>query len=153
MKAEEIKNEITNSLDEVKRQVEENLDAQDQVEELLKRELVAWASARALREALSNLMTQPDSSTGLRTVALFAWWRDALPVITSKFPASSIGGTIQNAWSSFTTTLQQVLNLINKGLWALLSTLLTVKEWSLTGGVGAGVMGLTGNVEIEITFT
>ena len=152
MNAEEIKDGITNALDDVKRRVEENLDAHDQVEELLRRELREWASARALREALSNLMDQPDSSTGLRTMALFAWWRDTLPVITSKFPASSIGGTIQNAWSSFTTTLQQVLNVINKGLWALLSTLLKVKEWALTGGVGTNVMGFTGNVEIEITF-
>ena len=153
MNPEEIKDRIVKALDEVERQVKQDFGNQYWDDDALKCEILEWASAHSLREALSNFMTRRDSSAGLQALTLFAWWRDELPVLTPKITAASVGNAIKTTWSGLINYLQPILTLIHQQLWTLLSSLLTVKEWSLTGGAGAGVLGLTGNVEIEITFT
>ena len=150
----EITVQITKSLDDVKRQVEGKLATQYLDDELLKREILDWASAQSLREALSNFMTRRDSAAGLQTLALFAWWRDELPTLTAKITVASVGNTIKSAWSGLISNyLQPILTLIHQQLWALLATLLTVKEWSVSGDAGVSILGLQGTAKIEITFT
>jgi hypothetical protein len=84
MNPEEIKNRIIQGLDEIERQVEENFTARDQLDEALSRAVQQWASARALRDAITHFMDRRESSAGLHTLALFNWWRDELPALTAK---------------------------------------------------------------------
>ena len=153
MNPEEIKRQITNQLDDVERQVEQHFAAQDKVDEDLKSKLLGWASARPLRDAITRFMDCRESSAGLHTLALFAWWRDELPVLTTKITTSSIATSVLTAWSGLTGLLQPILTSINQGLWTLLATLLTVKEWSVSGDAGVSILGLKGTAKIEITFT
>ena len=155
MNPEQIKTEIINALDEVKNLVS---DARRQklhsIDEQLFREIESWASSKPLREALPILLANPNSSQGLQTMTLFSWWRDQLAVLTAKINVST-GATaagVKAAWAGLAGILQPILASIHQGLWAMLSAILTVKEWAVSGDAGVHILGLAGNVKIEITF-
>jgi hypothetical protein len=56
-------------------------------------------------------------------------------------------GTGQSFWSR----IKHWLGRAGKKLWAMISRLVKVKEWSLTGKVGTGVLGLA-EASISVTF-
>jgi hypothetical protein len=51
----------------------------------------------------------------------------------------------------FWANIRRKLERAAKKLWAMISHLLRVKEWSLTGTVGTGVLGF-GEASISVTF-
>ncbi len=65
--------------------------------------------------------------------------------------AASVAGTAALSKPSWWNILKQKIGSIASHLWSVVSQLVTVKEWKLTGTLGGGVLGLTG-VAVEITF-
>ena len=155
MNPEQIKTEIINALDQVNHLVSETCGPrQYSMDGQLFGEIQSWASSKPLREALPILLANPNSSQGLQTMTLFSWWRDQLAVLTAKINVST-GATaagVKAAWAGLAGILQPILTSIHQGLWAMLSAILTVKEWAVSGDAGVHILGLAGNVKIEITF-
>jgi hypothetical protein len=87
---------------------------------------------------LSHLRQKPVSPGGLEKV--LAWLittsQQATVTVTEATDASKRWHS--SAWDKIKAEIEKVLD----RLWSMISKLVTVKEWTLTGKVGTGVLGL-----------
>lgn len=58
---------------------------------------------------------------------------------------------LRSVWNRIKSIIAKAIKAINKHLWQIISTALTLKEWSVKGSVGSGIFGLA-SVEMSLTF-
>jgi len=56
------------------------------------------------------------------------------------------------AWSHMWKGLLKKIKSVSTHLWQLVSSLLKLKEWSVSGNAGINVFGLSGGVTLQLTF-
>ena len=57
-----------------------------------------------------------------------------------------------NAWNGLAGYLKSILQKLSSQLWQLVSKLLKLKEWSVSGSAGMSLFGLAGTAQIQLTF-
>jgi hypothetical protein len=123
------------------KRIEETLDRAEQrgqVERLLRRAEVLVADAEAVLQAGEE--QAPD--VAFRAMTGHEALTDGVQAVQAAAP-----GKEPSLWGS----VQEWLGEAGKKLWAMISRLVKVKEWTITGTVGTGVFGFTG-ASISVTF-
>jgi hypothetical protein len=97
---------------------------------------------------LFALNAQPDAISS----------RFAIQIETSdKFFIRNVVQAVSAAWSNVVGILKIILQSISNNLWALLSSYLNLKEWSLKGKISTphlfSYFGIGGSAELGLTFT
>lgn len=59
--------------------------------------------------------------------------------------------TLQSVWNRVKSIIAKAIKAISNHLWQIISTALTLKEWSVKGSVGSSIFGLA-SIEMSLTF-
>lgn len=116
------------------------------------------AKARDLAEAVDQLVAETDSrsQSALRAITALGALNAQLAYLDARLlrmaNLNQIQQTVTGAWNSLKSYIQPILQSISQHLWQLISQLLTLKEWSIAGDTGVNAFGLTGSVQLELTF-
>jgi predicted alpha/beta hydrolase len=109
----------------------------------------AWDGGQAVLDACTALVESSESPTREQAVVAVA----AVQAFAARAEslAASVTGTATLTKPNWWNTIKQKIGSIASQVWSVVSHLMTVKQWKLTGSLGGGVLGLTG-VAVEITF-
>ena len=107
-----------------------------------------WAidGGQAVLDACAALSESPTNEQAVATVATVQAFAARAESI-----AASVAGTAALSTPSWWNTLKQKIGSIASQVWSVVSHLMNVKEWKLTGTLGGSLLGLAG-VAVEITF-
>lgn len=112
-----------------------------------------------VRESVQSLATakpEEHSMAAMRAIASLGALNSQVDYLTARFHLPSVaqktGQQVANTWNHIQAYLKNVINSISTHLWQLISNLLTVQNWSVSGSTGVNLFGLSGNAEIQITF-
>lgn len=107
---------------------------------------------------LINAKTKESiSSAALGAYASLSSLNAQLSYLTAQMSASKvinqISQAVSNAWQSLLSTLQSLIQSVSGQLGQLISSMTNPTGWSITESVGVSLFGVTGNSEIQVTFS
>ena len=107
-------------------------------------------------QSLAKADPEEQSMAAMRAVASLGALNSQVDYLTARFQlpsfAQKIGQQVANTWNNLHSYLKSLIHSISAHLWQLISNLLTVQDWSVSGSAGVNLFGLSGNAEIQITF-
>jgi hypothetical protein len=108
----------------------------------------------AVDELVNNLETRPEAA--VRAITSVGALDAELAYLDARIARlanlQQIQQAVSNAWNNIKTYLQPIIQSISQHLWQLIAQLLTLKEWSISGNAGVNAFGLTGTVQLQLTF-
>ncbi len=151
---------IKHDLDEMIGRINEFIHSNNLDQLQLQQDIPVWLKADDVLQSVERLVTAEDqesrSSAALYAVASLGALNAQLSLLTAHFNlpgvTQQVGQAVTNAWNNLQSYLQNLIQSISAHLWQLISSLLTLKEWSVSGNAGVNLFGLAGTIQVELTF-
>ena len=159
MNPDKLQEMIHHDLDEINGKIQEFYENIDRDTHALIQDIPISDKIEDVRESVQSLATakpEEHSTLAMRAIASLGALNSQVDYLTARFQlpsvAQKIGKQVANSWDSLHSYLEKVIHSISTHLWQLISNLLTVQNWSVSGNAGVNLFGLSGNAEIQITF-
>jgi restriction endonuclease len=159
MNPDNLQEMITNDLHEMNARIDELYGKIDREFHALIQDIPIKNKVEDTQTAINSLVkAKPEerSTTAMHAIASLGALNSQLDYLTARLNlpdvARKVGQKATNHWNNLQSYLQKLIHSIAGHLWQLISSLMTPKEWSLSGDTGVNLFGLSGTAGIQITF-